>query len=496
MQYLRRNDPVLLIGFAAAALAFVWTLINLGSRSLWWDELFTAALALPTTSNADAMETISGDVHLPVYFYTVRQWMGLFNAHSEFILRAFNLVPYAFAMLMTGLFIRRQSDKTETSLWLVLVLTSFGFLWYLQDARMYGFMIAASICACVTAIDFQTRRLEKITPAYVALLAVAFVFLPLGHWFAIAFSGLVLGGLTLWSLIERRFAYAGLFIALGLALSGLGIGWILLHPSSTVGEAEEFGDHIFGGSLSFWGLRIAMTRTMLIALTLNPILIIAAGFGLYQMIKRPRQNIPAFIMLGATIIMFAAIILISVMAPMYQARNFAWTLAPASLFAAIGLKAAFDMMSQPARIATITASLILSAVIAFFSPRFIALEYDGWREAGNFITSTPGCADATIPVVAGWTGDPANENEIGFSKRIYGYYGGNPDRFEILDADTLRPLPESKTCPVALWLAQIDPTQADEKVAKIYGPAAKTLEQVHFQGAVVYLQPGINYTSR
>jgi hypothetical protein len=486
---LRRADPVLLCGFAAAAVALVYTLVHLASRSLWWDELFTLVLALPSTPDADAIAQIRGDVHPPLYFFGARVWMHLFNGSGEFAVRAFNLAPYGVALWMAIAALRRRGTPL-LALWLALFFTAFGVFWYLQEARMYAMMIAQSLCGCLVVMGYEQRRTAPITPGYVAMLALVFLVLPFGHWFSIGFAGCLLLGLFFWALAERRLNYALLFMVLGVALGALGLTWILLNADSTVGAVDGYGGWVYGGALSLYGLRITTIGVLLFALTLNPILIAAAAWGMWLVVRAPRQNMGAAIILAASIVLGLAILAVSLFAAMYQTRNFVWLIAPLTLFAAMGLDWAFARMnwSRPRQAAALVGVFALSLMIAPFARNISPLELDAWRDAGRFITSTPGCADEEIRATALWLGAAPTETDYRLSQRILGYYAGGPERMRLVLRGEHLNVDADVSCPVVLWMAQTTEATARERAREILGPAADGLRAQTFEGHVVLLR--------
>ena len=281
----RRADPVLWV-FGLSAVIFIATMLNLTTRGMWWDELFSMSLADPRVPDADAVQQIREDAHLPFYFLGLRAWLDLWNTSSDYVARSFNLLPFGVAVWMAVRALRQESTQPR-ALWLVLFFSAFGVYWYLQDARMYTMVIMQSLCGCPLVLDFERPRLEKLTPAYVAILAVTFLLLPLGHWFSLGFAGCLLLALFGWSLLEKRVAYAVTFFVLGVVLGGTGLGWILANSTATVGAMDSYGSFVYGGELSLFGLRITAVGTLLHSLTLNPILILAAGLGMSRGASRP-----------------------------------------------------------------------------------------------------------------------------------------------------------------------------------------------------------------
>src|SRR5262245_57188977 len=93
---IRQGDPVMLWGVGFSAVIFVVTPLNLTARGMWRDELFSMSLADPRTPDADAIQQIREDGHLPFFFLSLRAWLDLWNTSSDYVARAFNLLPFGF----------------------------------------------------------------------------------------------------------------------------------------------------------------------------------------------------------------------------------------------------------------------------------------------------------------------------------------------------------------------------------------------------------------
>nr|WP_070961268.1 hypothetical protein [Hyphomonas sp. Mor2] len=490
-------DALTWTGLGLVLFGLTLALFNLTSRSLWWDELFTMALASAETSGADAAEQISADVHPPLYFWGARMWMLLWSSTSDFTLRLFNLVPYAIAALAAFQTLSRTRDKGLT-LWAILFFTSFGTLWYLQEARMYAMLIASAFMACLVVMEFRDKVNTPLTPAYAVLTSLGFVILPFGHWFSLAFCGLILIGLCVWALRLGARSYLILFFTQGAVLGLAGVIWILMNMDNTLGGVGGYGEHIYGGAITLWGVRLSTTGTLLFTLSLNPILIAAALYGAVH-IARTRQQLPEFgIILGASGVLFVSIYAVSIFAPMYPPRNFTWLIPVLTLLASVGLKRAFDQIdfSNARRAASL---LVISAVSATIGWVFITadsvsktfrLEQDEWRQAGQYVSNVPGCENSVIPVSTQWLTPRHAPDSIAmkYSKKLYDHYlkEGVEARVIIPGKDTVQI--GQTDCSVVLWIGQVGPVESETIAADVLGPDFnnQTRRQT-FQGHVVLI---------
>lgn len=486
-----RLNEVWIVSLIALALTLVWLVSVLGARSLWMDELFTAILAAPDTPRPLSDSLISTDYHPPLYFYGTRYWMALLGGTSEWTLRAFNLVAFALA-LGAGAWAVREKVDAPVALWMPLFFTAFGVLWYMQEARMYAFMMCHAFVTCVLALIYEKRQSAPLTATYSAVAVLNFVALPFVHWFAALFSGLVLFFLFLAALRERRFPFAVLFLVSGLAMGTIALAWIVTHFEKTLGS---FGEYDVGAALAPWYLRQSAIGLLVFAFCLNPLLIygaVRAGLStLGSPLKRPVMTALA---LGA-VLTPVIILAVSLHTPMNQLRNFTSVLAPATLFAAVGVAKLFDefRLSSSQVAAALAAILAFNGLVSWFGlDRIPMLTRDQWREAAEFIKAQPGCAAAPIAVTAFWAKRPPPDDvSVDYPDRMYGYYLGPKERIVSVFKDDAA-LPKaafSKDCAVALWMAHTTPESAEARVKELFGEAQAGFRRVHYRGNVVFLRP-------
>lgn len=487
-------------GLGLVLLGAIIVLLNLTTRSLWWDELFTMALASSETSTSDAAAQIGWDVHPPVYFWAARIWMVVLSSSSDFTLRLFNFVPYGIALYAAIRTIRRRQDTT-LMLWSILFFTSFGTLWYLQEARMYAMVIASAFIACLVVMEFRQQAEERLSAGFAILTSIGFVILPLGHWFSLAFSGLILIGLCLWSLQRGARIYLILFLLQGIVLGLAGVIWIGLNLENTLGGVGSYGEHIYGGEISPWGVRLSFTGILLYGLTLNPILIASAVYGLVHLV-RSKQRLPEFvIILIVSGVLFLSIYAVSVFSPMYQPRNFTWLVPVLTLLAALGLQGVFDRLDLSAmkRAGGLVILSAMSAVIGWVfitvdgAGKVFRLEQDSWRSAGEYVSNRPDCLNRSVPVSAQWLTAAHTPDSVAwkFTEKLYGFYVD--DRIAIRNVvpgvDTVQV--GQSSCPVILWIGQVGDAEAQSIATQVIGSDYESLtEPVLYQGHVILMARG------
>jgi hypothetical protein len=485
---LHRIDPLWGFAIAVVATALGWTFFHLGDRSLWWDELWTVGLASPDTPSGEALQSIRGDVHPPLYFFGVRAWLALLHSSSEWAARSFNIVALAAALLAAG-WAYRTRVAAPLGTWFALFFLSFGLLWYLQEARMYAFVICHAFLTCVFALVYEQERERPPTLTIVLATIIVFVVLPFVHWFAGLFSGLILFGLFLLAVIERRYTYALLFFGAGVAFAALMVGWVLVNWQSTLGLMGHYGD---ARGWVRWELRRSFVGTMLFSFTLNPILIVAAGSGAWCLwVERPSRPVLLTIF-ACSAIAVIIILLMSITTPMYQTPNFTWFVAPATLLSAIGLtRAAARLALRRWQAGAVLAGiLVLNVLLGRGADRVYPLERDLWRDAGQLLLAQPGCANAPIPAVMQWLHrSMAGGASLVQHQRIYGYYGGGPGHFlPVYREDTELPRRAVGTaCPVLLWIGQMTEEDAQSRGAGLLGGLRPGIKIIRFPGQSLFL---------
>jgi hypothetical protein len=489
LQRLRAFDPVWSVGLGAAAVALLWTIAHLADRGLWWDELWTVGLASPGTPTAESLEIIRSDVHPPLYYLGVGWWMTLLHSSSEWAARSFNFVALS-AEIAAAFWAVRNRVAAPLAVWFALFFTSFGVLWYLQEARMYAFLICQSLLACVFVLVYERVSVRPLGWQFAVVAALIFTVLPFTHWFAGLFGGLILAGLFAWAVVERRTAYALLFFSIGTTLALLTLSWGWLNWQSTFGSLGVYGQ---ARGLVLWEIRRSLVGTILFTFTLNPILVLAALLGAAFLVwEKPRRTAPLLI-LASAIVSVVLIFAVSLTTPMYETRNFTWFVAPGTLFAAIGLSRLADRLRLgPSAVAAGLAGLLaLNLVTARAADWSYPLERDQWREAGKYLRAQPGCADAAIPAVMQWLPRRLAEfrSAVVQGQRIYGYYGGGPELFvPIYREDTVLPNRPATSCAVLLWIGQMTEEDARARGSQLLGTQFTGTRIARFGGQSLFVR--------
>jgi 4-amino-4-deoxy-L-arabinose transferase-like glycosyltransferase len=130
----RRRYGLLLLCFAA----YLLRLFHLDAQSFWYDEGFSAWLAVQPFDQIIART--SADIHPPLYYFALRVWLWLVG-QSEFALRFLSLAPSVLTIPVLFALTRRIFDGLTGWIVAVCAILSPAYLWYAQEARMYAWLV-------------------------------------------------------------------------------------------------------------------------------------------------------------------------------------------------------------------------------------------------------------------------------------------------------------------------------------------------------------------
>ena len=137
-----RSTFLLLVLIALAAFLRFY---RLDAQSFWNDEGNSARIA--ERSLQLITEAAAGDIHPPLYYYTLHVWRGIFGS-SEFALRSLSAVLGVMLVWLTFLIARKVFDANVGLIAALMVAINPFQVYYSQEARMY--MLLAVISAAAT----------------------------------------------------------------------------------------------------------------------------------------------------------------------------------------------------------------------------------------------------------------------------------------------------------------------------------------------------------
>ena len=155
----RSIDPYRATAWGILALAVAWHFIDLGARSLWFDESFSWQLIqFPWR---EMIERAQADVHPPLYYIILKPWTDLFG-DSVFAMRLLSVAWFGVVLLGAYLLCRESvatvavskpseagpalARARDAGLIAMLLLATSPFLFhYSQEARMYTQLIGLCV---------------------------------------------------------------------------------------------------------------------------------------------------------------------------------------------------------------------------------------------------------------------------------------------------------------------------------------------------------------
>ena len=447
---IRNRLPTILLS-AVIGLAFVLRFHGISVESFWLDELFSVTVADPNGPISDMVARLNRDVHPPLFYFLLRGWTDVFGS-SEFGARSLSAVIGCAGIVFAALYYRQLTDSWTHITFMALLSTSFGAVWYAQEARAYSLLLTlatVSTGATLAIID-QVQRQRRIAMRTLLLLVVSSIAAAYVHYFGMiiataCFSTIILN-LWNWKTVLRLVALAGMVFATAAA------AWVLHHYPYI---AEHTGGRFWIPADFEWMLKSVL------------LLLFGSAWGvygisaalliyLYGWLKgvEPANFDPRPLLM---IILLSVLIpsAISLHSPILTPRNLiiifpATYLIVAHLLNWIASAAGADRGWRVIRVGTVVV-LVAVMILPSIESKTMPLK-EQWREAAAYILEQPGCRTATM-FVAGTT-----------DLQLFDFYTNDADGETVsitflrapargrISEDQVRQVLEG-TCPVVLWEA-------------------------------------------
>jgi mannosyltransferase len=383
--------PLAGIALAAAALR----LSTLGLQSFWYDEAFTPVHVL----HPSLWATLRSVVHTensPPLWYLIAWLDGRVLGTGEIALRlpsalaGIATVPVAWAI---G---RELAGRSAAILCAAFVAANPLFVWYSQEARVYGLFVLVAAFAMLCFL----RALRDPSPRRMAAFALSGAVALLTHYFAL----FLLIPMVLWLLYERSTRRAalpavGALAAVGLSLlpllsaqGGHGTQWIGRWPLSE--RLQAIPQYFLTG---YSGAPLGHGVELLVAL---PILA-ALGLGLWRMLEPPpgtqldsaEEDVRKRDRRGALIAFTVACggVLIPVLLALFGAdylapRNLVAAMVPVAALIAVMLGSSLRGLAGVALALTIVLAFLAVSIDVDLSPR---LQRGNWRDVAKALRAGP-----------------------------------------------------------------------------------------------------------
>ncbi len=446
---IRNRMPTILLS-ALIGLAFILRFKGIADESFWLDELFSVTVADPDGPFSDMFARLRHDVHPPLFYMMLRGWTDIFGS-SELGARSLSAAIGCAGILFAALYYRPLCDRWTHVTFVALLSTSFGAVWYAQEARAYSllFTLATVLTGATLAILDQAQRHRRISPATLMLLISSSITAAYVHYFgtiiAIACFGTII--LSLWDLktVLRLVVLAGLLFVSVAAM------WVLHH--------YPYLSTITGGRFWIPNDLEWVLKSVLLLLFGSPwgVYGIAAAFLIYIYGRLKGVQAAEFEPRPLIMIILLCVVIpsaISLHSPILTPRNLiiifpATYLIVAHLLNWIANAAGADGGGRFIRVGTV-ALLVGALMLPSVESKTMPLK-EQWREAAAFILAQPGCRNATMFVAgsddlslfAFYTNRMVEDVNITFMP--------TPTQGTVSDQQVRRVLEGS--CPIVLWEA-------------------------------------------
>jgi len=153
---LPRSFLALTAPVAVLLLGVLLRLYHYNVQSLWYDEAFSVVFSSSPTID-QLLATLCGDFHPPLYFVTLRYWLGALGTSDE-AARLLSVVIGVGGLCITAALARTYNGQRDTracTTALFIAATSLTLIWYAQEVRQYGLLFltgAASLHSTLTLL--------------------------------------------------------------------------------------------------------------------------------------------------------------------------------------------------------------------------------------------------------------------------------------------------------------------------------------------------------
>lgn len=151
-----RKEILFLLAFIGVA-AFSLRILAIGSRVMWWDELFTWWLT--KLRFTDSLTIIFNDVNPPFYYIVLRLW-SLIVGSSEFAFRFLSLI-FSILSIFYVFLIGKLLNVKAAIFSAILVMLSWYHVIYSVEIRFYALMSLLSLMSLYHLIQFLDKEDDR-----------------------------------------------------------------------------------------------------------------------------------------------------------------------------------------------------------------------------------------------------------------------------------------------------------------------------------------------
>ncbi|MBL8837048.1 MAG: glycosyltransferase family 39 protein [Alphaproteobacteria bacterium] len=228
--------PLFIVAAACAAVAFFHQVLTLGRQGLWGDEIFTVVAADPARPLGEMFERyLLPDVHPPLHYLLMRAWL-MAAPHADWAMRVPGLVAYAMTVAAAAVYPCRALGPVPRAVFTLLAATSFGTIYFAQEARSYHLLALLAVAILYDMLDHDAAIRNGMTPRWrrLSVSAALGIVASYTHYYGFLFCGaavivLIVAALPRWTVALR-------FVAVGAAIVAAFAPWIALHAGSLAGQ--------------------------------------------------------------------------------------------------------------------------------------------------------------------------------------------------------------------------------------------------------------------
>jgi hypothetical protein len=173
---------------ALSGVALRWA--NLGRRSLWYDEAFTARVS--SLSPGDIVRFAQSDTYPPLYYFLEHYWAAPFGS-SECALRALSAFCGTLSLPVLYLLAKKVlKDGMGVALAMWLFALSTMQIWYSREARFYGLLAFLSLVSLYCLLSFLEKSSALLFMSIVlSVTAGLYVHNMFFYWLALSLTWLI-----------------------------------------------------------------------------------------------------------------------------------------------------------------------------------------------------------------------------------------------------------------------------------------------------------------
>ncbi len=391
---IRNRFPTVLLS-AIIALAFGLRFHGMDLQSFWLDELFSVTVADPDSPVGDMVTRLNHDVHPPLFYFLLRGWIDVFGA-SELGARSLSAAFGCAGIVFAAVYYRKLCDSWTHVTFVALLSTSFGAVWYAQEARAYSLLLtlATVMTGTTLAIIRQAQRHRRIAPRTLLLLIASSIAAAYVHYFGMVIATACFMTIILllwdWKVMLR------LIVLAGLVFVGASLIWLFHHYPHI--------KDLTGGRFWIQADLIGVLGSVLILMFGSPVavfgVVLASVIYFYGWIRGDGQTQvdlrPLLMIILLCILMPATI---SLHSPILTPRNLIIIFPAGYLLVAHLVNWIATLAGADGGARTIRAGIVILLVSVMMLPSIESKTMplkEQWREAASHILAQPECRRTTM----------------------------------------------------------------------------------------------------